>query len=168
MNSTERIIVEAADEAATVALGRALAASLPSRSVVALIGPLGAGKTRLVQAVAEATGIDPRTVISPTFVLIHEYRGRLPIYHFDAYRLRDEDEFLRLGPEEYFDRDGWTFIEWADRVATCLPLERLEIRIEPTGASSRRFEIGGTGEQYGAVVAAVRSCNLQDHTSPKR
>jgi tRNA threonylcarbamoyladenosine biosynthesis protein TsaE len=155
MNSTDRIIVEAPDEAATVAIGCALAASLPSRSVVALIGPLGAGKTRLVQAVAEAAGIDPREVISPTFVLIHEYQGRLPIYHFDAYRLRDDDEFLRLGPEEYFERDGWTFIEWADRVAGCLPPDRLEIRIEPTGPSSRRFEIAAIGEQYTQVVAAL-------------
>ena len=134
MNSTERVVVEAADEAATVAHGRSLAAALPPQSVIALIGPLGAGKTRLVQAISEAAGVDPRQVISPTFVLIHEYQGRLPIYHFDAYRLRDEDEFLQLGPEEYFERDGWTFIEWADRVANCLPRERIEIRIEPTGA----------------------------------
>jgi tRNA threonylcarbamoyladenosine biosynthesis protein TsaE len=155
MNSTDRIIVDASDEAATVALGRALAASLPPRSVVALIGPLGAGKTRLVQAVAEAAGIDPREVISPTFVLIHEYQGRLPIYHFDAYRLRDEEEFLRLGPEEYFEREGWTFIEWADRVANCLPRERLEIHIDPTGASSRRIEFAALGEIYVPVVAAI-------------
>jgi tRNA threonylcarbamoyladenosine biosynthesis protein TsaE len=158
MNSTDRIIVDASDEAATVALGRALAASLPPRSVVALIGPLGAGKTRLVQAVAEATGIDPREVISPTFVLIHEYQGRLPIYHFDAYRLRDEDEFLRLGPEEYFEREGWAFIEWADCVATCLPSDRLEIRIDPTGATSRRFEVVAIGEQYGPVVRSLSRC----------
>ena len=70
-----------------------------------------------MQAVAEAAGVDPKQVLSPTFVLIHEYRGRLPIYHFDAYRLRDDDEFLQLGPEEYFDGSGWTFVEWADRVA---------------------------------------------------
>jgi tRNA threonylcarbamoyladenosine biosynthesis protein TsaE len=156
MSSTERIVVEAPDEAATLAIGHALAAALLPRSVVALIGPLGAGKTRLVQAVAESAGVDPREVVSPTFVLIHEYRGRLPIYHFDAYRLRDEDEFLQLGPDEYFERDAWTFVEWADRVANCLPRERLEIRIEPSGASSRRFEIAALGEQYAHLVAALR------------
>jgi tRNA threonylcarbamoyladenosine biosynthesis protein TsaE len=164
MNSIDSMVVDVPDEAATVALGRALAAELPPRSVVALIGPLGAGKTRLVQAVAESAGVDPRQVVSPTFVLIHEYQGRWPIYHFDSYRLRDEDEFLQLGPEEYFERDGWTFIEWADRVANCLPRERLEIRIEPTGASSRRIEIAAFGHGYAAVVAAVRTAN----TSPKR
>jgi tRNA threonylcarbamoyladenosine biosynthesis protein TsaE len=157
MNSTDRVVIEAPDEAATVALGRSLAAALPPRSVVALIGPLGAGKTRLVQAISEAAGVDPRQVISPTFVLIHEYQGRLPIYHFDAYRLRDEDEFLQLGPEEYFERDGWTFIEWADRVANCLPRERIEIRIEPTGASSRRFEVAALGERYASVMAVLRA-----------
>jgi len=146
---------DAADESATVSFGRALADCLPPRSVVALCGTLGAGKTRLVQAVAEAAGVDPREVLSPTFVLIHEYRGRLPIAHFDAYRLRDDDEFLQLGPEEYFDAEGWTFIEWADRVADCLPRERLEIQIEPTGPTSRRFTIRGLGPRYEPVVAAL-------------
>jgi tRNA threonylcarbamoyladenosine biosynthesis protein TsaE len=149
-------VFDAPDEAATIALGQALSECLPPRAVVALVGTLGAGKTRLVQAIAEAAGVDPREVISPTFVLIHEYQGRLPIYHFDAYRLRDEDEFLQLGPEEYFDREGWTFVEWADRVENCLPRERLEVRIEPTGASSRRFQIIAIGESYAPVVQELK------------
>jgi tRNA threonylcarbamoyladenosine biosynthesis protein TsaE len=143
------------DETATIALGQSLAAHLPAGAVVGLRGPLGAGKTRLVQAVAEAAGVDPRLVLSPTFVLIHEYQGRLPIYHFDAYRLRDDDEFLQLGPEEYFDAGGWSFVEWADRVAACLPRERLEIRIEPTGVASRHFDIAAIGERYETIVSAV-------------
>ena len=121
----------AADESQTAAFGRALAAVLPLGAVVGLCGPLGAGKTRLVQAVAEAAGVDPHLVLSPTFVLIHEYRGGVPIYHFDAYRLRDDDEFLQLGPQEYFDGEGWSFVEWADRVRSLLPPERLEIRNHP-------------------------------------
>jgi tRNA threonylcarbamoyladenosine biosynthesis protein TsaE len=161
MPSIEPLIFDALDEAGTVALGAALAECLPPRAVVALIGTLGAGKTRLVQAVAAAAGVDPREVMSPTFVLIHEYQGRLPIYHFDTYRLRDEDEFLQLGPEEYFDRPAWTFIEWADRVERCLPRERLEIRIEPTGPTSRRFQISAVGESYQAVILA-----LSKHLTP--
>lgn len=152
-----RYTFTATDESATAMLGRRLADILPPGAVIALCGPLGAGKTRLVQAVAEAAGVDPKHVLSPTFVLIHEYRGRLPIYHFDAYRLRDEDEFLQLGPEEYFDGSGWSFVEWADRVAACLPRERLEIQIEPTGATSRRFEITAIGERYEPLVAALAS-----------
>lgn len=145
----------AADESATAAFGRTLADQLPPGAVVGLCGPLGAGKTRLVQAVAEAAGVDPRLVLSPTYVLIHEYQGRLPIYHFDAYRLRDEDEFLHLGPEEYFGGAGWTFIEWADRVAVCLPRERLEIHIEPIGATTRKFVVEGCGERYESLIARL-------------
>ena len=93
----------------------------------------------MIQAIAAAAGVDPQLVVSPTFVLIHEYAGRVPIYHCDAYRLRDADEFLRLGADEYFGAGGWTLIEWADRVPSALPADRLEIRIEPTGPTVRRF-----------------------------
>ena len=109
-------------------LGRALANALPAGSVVALVGPLGAGKTRLVQAVAEELGVDREIVTSPTFVLVNEYRHACrPIYHFDAYRLKDETEFLDLGPEEYFHGGGLTFIEWGDRVADLLPAKTVRI-----------------------------------------
>ncbi|MFH1920206.1 MAG: tRNA (adenosine(37)-N6)-threonylcarbamoyltransferase complex ATPase subunit type 1 TsaE [Planctomycetota bacterium] len=152
-----RFTYEAQDEAATAALGAALAEALPDGSVVALCGTLGAGKTRLVQAVAEASGVDRRDVVSPTFVLVHEYQGRRPIYHLDAYRLRDEDEFLDLGPEEYFESDGLTLIEWADRVPGCLPPERIEIHVEVTGPESRRFQIAAFGARYRAVVERLES-----------
>ena len=128
-------------EADTERLGRALAGAIPAGTVVALIGTLGAGKTRLVQAFAAAHGVPREEATSPTFVLVNEYRGRLPIYHIDAYRLRDEDEFIELGPEEYFESAGVTFIEWADRVANCLPAERLEIRCEAVGESRRQFSL---------------------------
>ncbi|MCC7085752.1 MAG: tRNA (adenosine(37)-N6)-threonylcarbamoyltransferase complex ATPase subunit type 1 TsaE [Pirellulales bacterium] len=143
------------DESLTIRLGRALAASLPPRTVIALIGPLGAGKTRLVQAVGDAAGVASGNVASPTFVLIHEYSGRVPIFHFDVYRLRDEDEFLALGPEEYFTRPGWAFIEWADRVEHCLPPERLEIDIEPVDRVQRKFKLRAVGQTCQAALAAV-------------
>ena len=120
----------AASEADTERLGAALAQVLPPGSVVALDGLLGAGKTRLVQAVAAACGVDRRDVVSPTFVLVHEYQGTPPIYHIDAYRLRDEDEFLQLGVHECFGPPNLVFIEWAQRIAACLPDERIEIKIE--------------------------------------
>jgi tRNA threonylcarbamoyladenosine biosynthesis protein TsaE len=152
----KRFTYEAASEAATAALGAALAAALPDGSVVALCGTLGAGKTRLVQAIAEAEGVDRRDVQSPTFVLIHEYRGRRPLYHVDAYRLRDETEFLDLGPEEYFESEGLTLVEWADRVAACLPPERIEIRIDVTGPCARRFEVAALGDRYAAVIDRLK------------
>ena len=143
------------DERGTIALGKALSEALPDGSVVALIGTLGAGKTRLVQAFCEADGINPRDVVSPTFVLVHEYRGRRPVFHFDAYRLKDDDEFLALGPEEYFEGSGITFVEWADRVASCLPRARLEIAIDVVGPMSRQFSIAGHGVQYQEVPSAI-------------
>src|SRR5450631_3937740 len=93
--------------AETEALGRRLAPSLFPGAVVALIGPLGAGKTNLVRAIAIGLDIpNPAVVNSPTFVLIQEYDARLPIYHFDAYRLTREAEFTDLGVHEYYERGG--------------------------------------------------------------
>ena len=88
---------------------------------LALEGTLGAGKTRLVQAIAAGCGIDPQAVTSPTFVLCQPIPARRLLYHLDAYRIRDLDEFLELGVDEYFEGPGLTLIEWADRVAPCLP-----------------------------------------------
>lgn len=120
-----------------------------------MIGTLGAGKTRLVQAIATALGVEPADVLSPTYVIVHEYHGRRPIYHFDAYRLKDDDEFLELGPEEYFDSDGITLIEWADRVERCLPRERLEVRIEVTGPTTREVHIIAHGSKYLPLLDAL-------------
>lgn len=129
------------DPDATDRLGRQLAEHLPPGSVVALSGTLGAGKTRLVQAVAAACGIDPADVTSPTFVLCREYHGARTIYHLDAYRLKDEDEFLELGPEEMFASGGLVFIEWAERVASYLPPDCVAITLEVTGETSRRATV---------------------------
>lgn len=137
-------------------LGAGLAAALPAGTVVALVGTLGAGKTRLVQAVAAALGAPREAVTSPTFVLVNEYRqGRLPVFHFDTYRLKDDDEFLELGPEEYFDSEGITFVEWADRVAHLLPPERVEIALEVIGDTTRRATIDATSERLRAALAST-------------
>jgi tRNA threonylcarbamoyladenosine biosynthesis protein TsaE len=141
----DRLIYESADETQTDALGAALAEVLPRGTVVALCGTLGAGKTRLVQAIAEACGLDRRNVTSPTFVLVQEHHGRRTIYHLDAYRLNSPDEFLDLGAEEYFQTDGLVLIEWADRVTDCLPADRLDIQVEVAGDTVRRFEITAHG-----------------------
>lgn len=146
------VIFNADNEAATAALGHALADVLPPGTTVALCGTLGAGKTRLVQAIAERLGVNRRDVVSPTFVLIQEHRGRRMIYHIDAYRIRDDTEFQQLGPDEYFESDGLVLIEWADRVEGSLPRDYVEIRIEVTGVESRRFEIRAIGRRYEEVL----------------
>src|SRR5439155_2968906 len=102
---------------ATEAFGRRLGELLFPGAVVALVGQLGAGKTHLTRAVAEGLSVkNPAAVNSPTFVLIQEYPARLPIYHFDAYRLGGPREFAELGADEYFCGDGGCLVEWADQV----------------------------------------------------
>jgi tRNA threonylcarbamoyladenosine biosynthesis protein TsaE len=132
---------------ATSGFGREFGSKLQPGDVVALIGPLGAGKTHLVRAIAEGLGIpDSRVVSSPTFTLIHEYKGRLPIFHFDVYRLKSPAEFLDLGVAEYFDAGGVCLIEWADRVLEYLPANRIAITLEITGETSRSVTLDEASE----------------------
>lgn len=134
--------IDVTTEAETEALGRALAEMLGPGTTIGLVGPLGAGKTRLVRAIAEALGVEPGAIASPTFVLIHEYDGRLPIYHFDAYRLADPEEFDALGAADYFTAGGVCLVEWADLVADRLPADSWRARIDPTD-SGRSFLVSG-------------------------
>src|SRR5215470_3948917 len=141
-------VVDVANLAETEALGRRLASVLFSGAVVALVGPLGAGKTHLTRAIAQGLGADPAQVTSPTFVLIQEYEGRLPVYHFDAYRLKNEAEFADLGVHEYFQGNGVCLVEWADKVPGCLPAQLQTIRIAITGNDNRRVELVAQGQKY--------------------
>jgi len=148
------VTLEIPDLSATDRLGKLLAENLPDGSVAALIGTLGAGKTRLVQAVAKYTGNAEGTVSSPTFVLLHEYiDGNRPIYHFDAYRLESAEEFRRLSPDDYFEGTGLTFVEWADKFPEVLPPRHLTILIELLGETSRRIRLTGHGREYESTLA---------------
>ena len=152
----EPYVIDVSDLEGTRDLGRRLARRLFPGAVVALIGPLGAGKTHFVKAVAEGLDIpSPAAVTSPTFVLIQEYEARLPLYHFDAYRLSGEAEFAELGAHEYFQGDGVSLVEWADKVPACLPADHLEVRIEPTGDTSRRFRMSPRGSRHAALMSQV-------------
>jgi tRNA threonylcarbamoyladenosine biosynthesis protein TsaE len=140
----------------TSAFGHRLAGLLFPGAVVALVGPLGAGKTSLVRAVAEGLGApDARLVNSPTFVLIQEYAGRLPIYHFDAYRLRSAGDFFDLGVQEYFEGDGVCLVEWADRVEQHLPSEYLRIAISITAETARDVEVTQKGAKYTRLIGGL-------------
>lgn len=149
-------VVDVADLDGTRALGRRVAQRLAPGVTLALVGPLGAGKTHFVQAIAEALDVPEGVVNSPTFVLIQEYEGRLPLYHFDAYRLASEAEFADLGAHEYFASDGVCLVEWADKALGCLPADRIEVRIAPTGETSRRFAFDATGPRSQAIVDGLR------------
>lgn len=109
--------------------GEALAKGLEPGDVVALTGPLGAGKTTLSKAIAKGLGVR-ETVTSPTFTIIKEYKdGRLPLYHFDVYRIMDEEEMYELGYEEYFYGEGVCLVEWADKIGELLPENSIHIEI---------------------------------------
>ena len=127
----------------TEALGRRLGASLAAGDVVALVGQLGAGKTTLVRAICEGLGVaNLAAVTSPTFTLVHEYAGRVPVFHFDAYRLKSAREFLELGFEEYLTAGGVCLVEWADLVADALPARRLTVELTHAEGGGRRVKIG--------------------------
>jgi len=131
---------------ATHALGAALGRALSGGVAIGIVGPLGAGKTHLVKGIAAGNGtVDPRKITSPTFTLIHEYPGRLRLYHVDAYRLRGPSELIALGFDELVTPDSVVVVEWADRVRAAMPTDTLWIEITPTQESSRRlsFHAGG-------------------------
>jgi len=139
--------VQASNEQHTDRLAAAIAARCSPGCVITLDGDLGAGKTRLTQAIARSLGV-PGIVNSPTFTIIKEYEGReLPLYHMDVYRI-SEDEAAELGLEEYFDGDGVSIVEWASLIESLLPPDRFEIYIEVTGESSRVFHLRATGDRY--------------------
>jgi tRNA threonylcarbamoyladenosine biosynthesis protein TsaE len=147
---------DVADLSGTQAFGLRLARVLRPGTVIALVGPLGAGKTHLVRAVAEGLGLaNGHLVCSPTFVLIQEYDAQMPVYHFDTYRLRNPEEFFDLGVDEYFAGAGVCLVEWGDRVEKFLPADHLRITIAATGETGRRFTVTGTGEQSRAAVCEL-------------
>ena len=125
---TERTILKNIED--TKALAERIAAELRPGSVVALIGPLGVGKTALSQATARALGVTEH-LTSPTFTIVCEYEsGRLPVYHFDVYRVHDEDELFEIGFDEYIHGRGVCLIEWADLIEDLLPKDAVRIMLE--------------------------------------
>jgi tRNA threonylcarbamoyladenosine biosynthesis protein TsaE len=140
----------------TLALGKKLGRLLSAGDVVALSGPLGAGKTYLTKGIALGLGLaDSRAVRSPTFVLVSELEGRLKLYHVDAYRLSSAAEFTALGSDEFLFSDGVTVVEWAERVAAALPREHLWVDCRHAGETRRTFRFSGHGERWREVVGKL-------------
>jgi tRNA threonylcarbamoyladenosine biosynthesis protein TsaE len=132
-------------EQETIALGETLAAELPAKAVVLLVGNLGAGKTTLAKGIVKGLGAaQPDEISSPTFTLIHEYSPS--VYHIDLYRLDKPTEVATLGLDEIFDREAVVLIEWGEKFPALMPADRIEIRLRTTGDSSREIEVLATDE----------------------
>jgi tRNA threonylcarbamoyladenosine biosynthesis protein TsaE len=141
----------------THALGEALGAVLVGGLTIGLVGQLGAGKTVLVKGIAAGNAlVDTRAVTSPTFTLVHEYPGRLTLFHLDAYRLKGSDDLLALGVEEFARADSAVVVEWADRVAEAMPADTLWIELVVTGGTDRRFSFQANGDLARRCLDALR------------
>jgi tRNA threonylcarbamoyladenosine biosynthesis protein TsaE len=147
--------LRAATAAEMQALGERLGRLLRVGDAVALIGPLGAGKTTFIQGLARGTGVPPdRHVASPTFALVNEHPGRVPLVHADLYRVAQRAELAELGLDEAADRAALA-IEWLDRFPEVAPADRLEIAIEVEPDGARRLVARGLGPRGAALAAAL-------------
>ncbi len=142
------VTTHSADE--TRRLGEKIGSALKAGDIVGLCGELGSGKTVMVAGMAKGMGISPSvSVTSPTFIILHEYDGKTPLYHFDFYRLSKADEVYNLGFEEYFEGDGVCAIEWADKFEDVFNGPVIWINFSGAGDSDRNIEISPANEMSG-------------------
>ncbi|UCD85074.1 MAG: tRNA (adenosine(37)-N6)-threonylcarbamoyltransferase complex ATPase subunit type 1 TsaE [Deltaproteobacteria bacterium] len=147
------LILRSGSEEETINCGRTIGNLLDRGDVIALIGELGAGKTYLTKGVALGLGAkDIKEITSPTFTIINEYSGRLPIFHLDFFRLNEEFEVEDLGYEEFFYGPGVSIIEWAEKFPQILPKEYLEVKISILGESKRELEFKVWGDHYREMI----------------
>ena len=144
----------APDPAATRALGERLGRAAVAGDIIALTGPLGAGKTELARGIARGLGV-VGPVASPTFVLAAEHEGRLPLFHLDCYRLAGPQEALAAGLLDERGADGVTVIEWAERLGPALPTGRLEIRLAGSGDDPRTLAFRATDRRHHRLLEAL-------------
>lgn len=137
-----KIVIHTASEAETEAAGAAFAAGLVPGTVIALYGDLGAGKTAFVRGMARGLGIEAR-VQSPTFTIVNEYEGKIPLFHFDMYRLGSADELFDIGWEDYLARGGICAVEWSENVCEAFDGTEYVVDIRRTGEANREITIGG-------------------------
>lgn len=155
---------------ATEAFGRIIGQTVAGGETLALSGELGAGKTALVRGIAAGLGTPPHQVTSPTFVLIHEYGGRLPLIHMDLYRLRSRAEAEGIGLQEYFRDNLVTAIEWADKFPELLPQDRLDLTLRHKTPRTRTAHMTAHGPRASRLLAALKQQARQTRrtASPKK
>jgi tRNA threonylcarbamoyladenosine biosynthesis protein TsaE len=151
-----QLILSSESPAQTMYWGKLLGMLLAGGDVVALVGELGAGKTTLTQGIADGLGVGKDCyVTSPTFTIINEYKGRVPVYHLDFYRIESSAEFDNLGLEEYFSGEGVAIVEWAEKIESFLPKEYLMIIFEYVDYSVRKVGMSGIGKRYIDMVNKI-------------
>jgi tRNA threonylcarbamoyladenosine biosynthesis protein TsaE len=136
--------------------GQLLGKLLDAGDTVCLYGDLGAGKTNFAYGIAQGLGVRERYITSPTFTFVNEYRGRVPLYHIDLYRLKGPEELENLGFDEYIESDGVTVIEWAERAEDELPAESLSVYLSALDEKSRELGFLAEGERYEKLVEELK------------
>ncbi len=143
---------------ATLTLGEKIGSSLRAGSIITLTGELGCGKTLLTRGICAGLGVPVRQVNSPTFVLVNEYRGRLPVFHLDMYQLGTASDAVEFGMLDYLARarSGVMIIEWAEKISAVLPDDCLNIRFEILSARKRRLEFSTSGDKFNDLPQELR------------
>lgn len=153
--SVEHLEAVLSSRSQTERLGHVIGSSLTDGEVLALTGPLGAGKTALVRGIAAGLDVPPESVSSPTFVLAHEYHGRIPLVHIDLYRLRTVAEAESIGLDDYLAGSAVVAIEWADRFPGWLPEDRLEVQLTHHTPATRGVLVTAQGPRSSALLTRV-------------
>jgi tRNA threonylcarbamoyladenosine biosynthesis protein TsaE len=136
-----RQVIKSASPEQTIEVGRGLGAQAAQGDTIALYGELGSGKTVLCKGIALGLQIND-TITSPSFTIINEYEGRLPLFHIDLYRITGEEDFEALGTADFLGKRGLTVIEWPERAAAVLPAESISVSIKVEDDGSRTISIG--------------------------
>jgi tRNA threonylcarbamoyladenosine biosynthesis protein TsaE len=149
-------VIESASTRETKAWGRRLASLLEGGELIAISGDLGVGKTCFVKGIARGLRLREGDILSPTFTMIQEHRGRLPLYHIDLYRL-DAAEIDDLGLREYLFSESVAAVEWFERLREASQIDRLAVKITYSGANSRSIEFIARGARYSVLVTRLRA-----------
>jgi tRNA threonylcarbamoyladenosine biosynthesis protein TsaE len=139
----------------TLRIGKKIAANLNGGEVILLSGSLGAGKTVLAKGIAQGLGINKNVVVSPTFILLRVYQGKYLLQHFDFYRIKDPQDLLALGYQEYFYSDAVTVVEWPERLKFLLPKEFLKIKLCTKAKDQRYFKFTAKGARYKKLLEKI-------------
>ena len=158
--STElKYVVISGSPAATLRSGRRLGEKITAGSIIALVGELGSGKTLFTRGLCAGLGVPENEVNSPTFAFVNEYRGRLPVYHVDLYRIDDIESGFEIGMLDYLSQaeTGVIVLEWAEKMQAFLPEDYLQVKFEVISAQKRSLEFTASGEKSGALIRGFSS-----------